>query len=412
MTWTHTTLDAVADIVSGSTPSTREDSFWKGDVPWVSAKDMKSLYLDDTEDHLTALGASRMGWIARPGTPLILVRGMALHSDVPIAVPTRPMAFNQDVKALRPKEGVDGVYLAYWLLANKPRLLASVDSASHGTGRLHTGVLSRLPVSLPTRETQTAIAQSIRRLDTKIALNGRLARLLSDLGASTFRSVLPDLLTSADGTDVQPGWAVVRLGDFYSVQRGLSYNGAGLTAAGVPMVNLGCFNRGGFDVGAVKPYSGPFETRHLVHAGDLVIANTDITQRREVLGTVGVVPSWADASGWLFSHHVFTLRPKSPAAPHPLLVLQLLRAEGFRDRAAGYATGTTVLSLPVDAVTEFKIALPPAYEQPRFIALAAMLGRRIEVCAMESRTLTSIRDVMIRRLLLEDGADDIGVGAA
>ena len=74
---------------------------------------------------------------------------MTLLKSFPVGVTTRRSAFNQDVRAVVPKEGLHGDFLAYWLLANESNVLSLVDQAGHGTGRLATDQLSDLPVSFP-----------------------------------------------------------------------------------------------------------------------------------------------------------------------------------------------------------------------------------------------------------------------
>lgn len=147
--WKETTLGECAAWLSGGTPFKGNEAFWSGTIPWVSAKDMKSFRLHDAEDHISPLAVGNGGKLVPAGTILLLVRGMTLHNDVPICMVTREMAFNQDIKALRPAKNVDGAFLAYWLLANKPDLLATVDHAGHGTGRLVTDTLKEKPVQLP-----------------------------------------------------------------------------------------------------------------------------------------------------------------------------------------------------------------------------------------------------------------------
>ncbi|MGA1997945.1 MAG: restriction endonuclease subunit S, partial [Bryobacteraceae bacterium] len=120
--WRATTLGQLTDFLSGGTPSKDAPEYWGGSVPWVSAKDMKRFRLDDTEDHVTADGIANGTKLVPAGTILLLVRGMTLLNDLPICVTSRPMTFNQDVKALRPKAGVRSDFLSYLLLGNKERL--------------------------------------------------------------------------------------------------------------------------------------------------------------------------------------------------------------------------------------------------------------------------------------------------
>ncbi len=190
--WTDSTLGQVADFICGSTPSKDEPSFWGGTLPWVSAKDMKHFLLYDAEDHLTEEGARNATRVSPAGTVLLLTRGMTLLTDVPICVIRRPMAFNQDVKALRPRVGVRVEYLPYLLLGLKPRLLNLVDLAGHGTGRLNLDELKSLEVVLPPENEQLSIARILGALDDKIELNRRMNETLEAMARALFKSWFVD----------------------------------------------------------------------------------------------------------------------------------------------------------------------------------------------------------------------------
>jgi type I restriction enzyme S subunit len=190
--WEETTLGECAQWLSGGTPFKGNKAFWSGPIPWVSAKDMKSFRLHDAEDHISPLAVGNGAKLVPAGTILLLVRGMTLHNDVPICMVTREMAFNQDIKALRPSKNVDGAFLAYWLLANKPDLLASVDHAGHGTGRLVTDTLKEMPVQLPPLAEQKAIASVLGALDDKIELNRRMNETLEAMARALFQSWFVD----------------------------------------------------------------------------------------------------------------------------------------------------------------------------------------------------------------------------
>jgi type I restriction enzyme S subunit len=133
--WSTTTLGDCADFFSGGTPRTSNDDYWGGTIPWFSGKDLKSFYLRDSEDHITEKGAEAGSRLMPAGTILLLVRGMTLHNDVPIGVLTREATFNQDIKALRARSGVQQSFLAHWLVSQKPRLLSTVHAAGQRRGR-------------------------------------------------------------------------------------------------------------------------------------------------------------------------------------------------------------------------------------------------------------------------------------
>lgn len=185
-------LGSLAEFVSGGTPSKSESNYWGGDVPWVSAKDMKTRRINDTEDHLTELGVSNGTRLVPAGTSLILVRGMTLLSDVPICIAKRDVALNQDVKALIPNERVLGEYLNYSLLAAKPTLRSTVDLAGHGTGKIPTSLLTSLKIRLPDLGEQHKIVRILGSLDDKIELNRRMNETLEEMARALFTSWFVD----------------------------------------------------------------------------------------------------------------------------------------------------------------------------------------------------------------------------
>ena len=166
-------LDSVATFKSGGTPRKSNTEYWAGNLPWVSAKDLKSPIIIDSINHLSSAGFA-VASVAPSGSLLVLVRGMTLHKDVPVCLAERDVAFNQDIKALILSEKVFPKYLLYFLRANKNRLLGLVDSAGHGTGRLNTDSLRSFPVLVPPLPEQTAIANLLSTWDTAIEKTEKL----------------------------------------------------------------------------------------------------------------------------------------------------------------------------------------------------------------------------------------------
>ena len=190
--WQEAVLGDVVRLVSGGTPSKGEPSYWDGEVPWVSARDMKRFLLRDTSLHVTAEGLANGTRRVPAGTLLLLTRGMRLLKELPVCVTERPMAFNQDIKALLPKGGIDAEFLPYLVVGNKERLLSLVDLAGHGTGRINSDELRSLDVQLPPTCEQRAIAHILGTLDDKIELNRRMNQTLEATARALFRSWFVD----------------------------------------------------------------------------------------------------------------------------------------------------------------------------------------------------------------------------
>lgn len=291
-------------------------------------------------------------------------------------------------------------------------------NSSSGTKILHTAPkrIEGFEFDLPSLSEQYAIASILGSLDRKIELNQQMRNTLEAIAKATFKHWFTDfefpneegkpykssgggLVYSEElGKEIPKGWRVGELEEFIDLDKGLSYKGEFLSDKGTPLINLGTIAPGsGFIYEGLKHYTGKHKERQLVKAGDIVIANTDITQKREVLGSPAVVPPYLGSEKVLFTHHIFAVRIKSflPVS----FIYYLLQTKGYKDRVKGFATGTTVLALPRDTVLALPFAVPDKTVVERFNALFSLICQRTNTSNMQSRHLARIRDLILPRLM-------------
>jgi type I restriction enzyme, S subunit len=184
--WNVVPLKHVASFAGGGTPSREIPAFWNGDVPWVSPKDMKSEVIRDSEERITEAGlAAGAASLIAPNAVLIVVRSGILRHTIPVAINERPVALNQDMKALRLDEsrcrprfvlrlvqGMNDLFLNLWLKQG-----ATVESIEHE-------YLARTEIPLPPLAEQHAIAAFLDRecgkIDGLVAEQERLIGLLKE----------------------------------------------------------------------------------------------------------------------------------------------------------------------------------------------------------------------------------------
>jgi type I restriction enzyme, S subunit len=245
--WQTFQLGEVTKFSSGSTPSRQDPDFWNGEIPWVSAKDMKSFFLSDSEDKITEQALLEGAKIAKRGSVLLLTRGMTLLSDVPICLLRRDSSFNQDVKAIQAgSPALTSEYLPYLLLGHKTKLQSLVDLAGHGTGRLATDLLLSLDVALPSPQEQKAIAHIFGTLDDKIELNRKTNETLEAMAKALFKSwfvdfdpvrakaegrstglpddisdLFPDSFEDSELAEIPRGWEVGEIGHIVTLRKDL-----------------------------------------------------------------------------------------------------------------------------------------------------------------------------------------------
>ena len=190
--WDVVTLEEMCDIASGGTPRKSIAEYWGGTIPWVSGKDLKSPSLSDSIDHVTEEGARAATRLVPEGSVLLLVRGMGLAKDLPVAVIERPMTFNQDIKALMPRGDYPGSLLRSAIYSGKERLLSRVVTSAHGTMTLTLRDVQDFKAPRPSDPSEAdAIVAILDTIDRKADLHRRKRSVLQEL----FRALLHDLMT-------------------------------------------------------------------------------------------------------------------------------------------------------------------------------------------------------------------------
>jgi type I restriction enzyme, S subunit len=192
LSWEPRPILELCEIWSGGTPRKSVVEYWNGDIPWVSGKDLKTPYLDDAIDHITNTGVENGSRLAPKNAVLLLVRGMGLVKDLPVAVINRSMAFNQDIKALVSRGEFSGQFLRSAIYVRKDRLLAKIVPSAHGTMTLNLNDIETFKLPCPTdpKEAEEVVA-ILASVDRKIDLHRRKRAVLDDL----FKSLLRKLMT-------------------------------------------------------------------------------------------------------------------------------------------------------------------------------------------------------------------------
>lgn len=272
--------------------------------------------------------------------------------------------------------------------------------------------IGSLEIELPSLEEQKAIAKILSDLDKKIEVNNKINKKLEEIAQAIFKQWFVDFefpnengepYKSSGGEMVESelgmipsGWKVELLKSYCDVKKGLSYKGKHLVEDGTPMINLGNVNPGGgFRRDKCKFYDGDFKEQHTVKAGDIIIANTDMTQERVILGSPIFVPDFKTES-IIFTHHLFAFRnlkiPKS-------FLYYYLKSKSFRERAESYATGTTVLAISRDSVLNINFVKANNKVLNNFDLITKSILDRIENNNLEIEKLQKLRDELLPKLM-------------
>jgi type I restriction enzyme M protein len=174
--WPMVPLGEHFATASGGTPSKANLSFWKGQVPWVSPKDMKSDFIEDTQDHISeeAIEASATKLVPS-GSVVCVVRSGILKHSLPVALLARDMCINQDLIAFRPTSAeVDSKFLLYVLKTNASSILEEGIKPGVTVQSFHNGFFRDYLIPVPPLAIQREIVQEIDAEQAVVTANRAL----------------------------------------------------------------------------------------------------------------------------------------------------------------------------------------------------------------------------------------------
>ena len=330
----------------------------------------------------------------------------------------------QDTVKLKPRSRDVPIDYIYWLLRT-PQYRHYCRAHSTGTTNLGLPRADFLAFPVPEQTPMRGqIVEILVGLDDKIELNRRMNETLEAMARALFKDwfvdygpvrakaegrdpglpqsladLFPARVVDSDLGEIPEGWPVETLADRFEAVKGVSYKGSGLGAGGVPLHNLNSiYEGGGYKYEGIKYYSGEHAERHVVLPGDVIVANTEQGHERLLIGYAAVVPDFYGSYG-IASHHIYRVRPKPRNQLKTSYLCWLLNSPQMHDVVSGFANGTTVNMLPLDALQKPLMVCPPATLVEAFDALAANVGQRCEEMLSESRTLAALRDLLLPKLI-------------
>ncbi|TLP63896.1 restriction endonuclease subunit S [Microbispora triticiradicis] len=308
-----------------------------------------------------------------PGTAAVVPAGIGLLNCSDLVIAT-------------PKSDMHAPFLCY---AINETAQGFVRAHTVGAVQQHFNVRSakELVLRVPSLEEQRAISGVLGALDDKIAINERIAATARSLsrvrGENAIRSHVGEIGV---------------LGDYITITKGLSYSSMDLEAGDAYLVTLKCIDRSGtFQHRGLKPYSGRAKPSQFVKHGDVVVAQTDLTQRAEVLGRAARVVETIDGKHLVASLDLAIVRPTSFLTSDYLEIL--LGTREFREHASAYANGTTVLHLNARALPEFTFPVPDAALVDAVTNATRPLFDIAVQAQRESHVISNLRDTLLPQLM-------------
>lgn len=415
--WSLPKIKHVATFAGGSTPSRDNPSFWNGNIPWVSPKDMKSETISGSEERITEDGLSQMaGGLIEPGAVLLVVRSGILRHTVPVAITSAPVALNQDMKALRFNLGqCEARFFFRWVQGLNDSLILAWMKQGATVESLEQQFLAETILPLPPKGEQVAIAafldREIAKIDALIEEQRRLIALLKEkrqavISHAVTKGLDPHLPMRDSGIEwlgeVPAHWTVAPLKRVATVLAGYAFSanafsrnnenwrllrGVNLSVSGIRWNDDTVYWERSEDDGL-----SAWELR----VGDVVLG----MDRPWIGDGLRVAEITDDDLPCMLLQRVAAVRADCPSAQR--FILHCLRHEAFFHHCAPEMTGVSVPHISGGQIEEFRMPVPPADEMS---AISAHIeSRSSEFAELISAAQSAIKLLSERRSALISAA--------
>ena len=376
--WSTVTLKRQVRFIGGGTPSKAKLDYWRGNIPWVSPKDMKTPLINDTQDHISSAAvAASATQLVEPGAVLIVVRSGILQHSIPTAINAVAVAINQDLCAIVPRPALLPVFLRALIDGNQASLRmdwtkrgATVESIEHN-------LLANTVVPMPTVPEQSLIVRFLDhaalQIQRYIRAKRKLIALLNEEKQAIIRRAItrgldPNARLKPSGVgwlgDIPDHWKVERVKRVARIRGGYAFASTLFGDTGVPVVRMNNLKRGRLNVDAPVRVPEEFsKSEFALHAGDVLLGLSGSIGSTGSLGNFAVVQ---EAQLPLQLNQRVTRFELSQRLLGQFVVLLIQTPEFIRQMLAR-TTGTAQFNVSTGDIESIRVAVPPVVEQ-RIIA--------------------------------------------
>ncbi len=354
--WEEAALSDLGEVITGKTPSTQNQIFWSGNIPFVTPTDMDGRkFISSTERSVTEEALRN---IKKP-LPRGSVMVTCIASIGKMAISDQLCITNQQINSVVPDAKINSEFLYYSLLTKVPELEAL--SGKTAVPIINKSQFSKIRIQYPSLQEQKKIAEVLESVDEAIAKTeaviaqtervkqGLLQQLLTrGIGHTRFKQT--------DLGEIPESWEIYRIEDV--LLRLIDYRGVPPPKAnkGVPLitaknVRFGYLNPEPREYISEDDYKG-WMRRGIPNEGDVIFTT------EAPLGYVAQIPGYKIALG----QRTLTLCPNPKIVSQDFLKWRLL-SPSTQAIIHEHATGSTAKGIKQRTFRKLFIAVPSLKEQ-------------------------------------------------
>ena len=376
------TIGDLGKVVTGKTPSTKNDVLWNGSIPFITPKDIQGLkHIVRTERTVTQVGANTVkGSIIPPNAICVSCIGNIGYAGMT----TQWSITNQQINSIIVNKENDANFV-YYLIRGLWKFFKNYEGQSTTLSILNKSQFSKIKVEIPSLEKQKKIAAILSSIDAKIEVNQKINDNLYAQAKATTKQWISkstgdyELLPLSDIASINP--------DTYSPKETWKY----VNYLDTSSITEGCIS----EIQHITPSSEklPSRARRKIALNDIVFSTVRPNQRH--YGIISEpLPNMLGSTGFA------VIRSKNPLVCNELIYLCLTENEFIEkmQQLAEQSTSTFPSIKPSD-LGVCKIPCPKDQSSTSFTETLKSLFALIAANQRENISLSEIRDALLPKLI-------------
>ncbi|MCD1279831.1 restriction endonuclease subunit S [Psychrobacter sp. CCUG 69069] len=396
--WEVKILEDLASVERGkfSARPRNDPKYYGGEIPFVQTGDIAGAktYLKSYSQTLNEEGL-KVSRLFPKNTILITIA--ANIGDV--AITSFDVACPDSLVAIQPKENADVVWLYFYLETCQKEL--DGQATQNAQKNINLQVLRPLKILTPPLPEQQKIAKILSTWDKAISTTERLI----DNSTQQKKALMQQLLTGKkrlldeSGKRFEGEWEQVSLEHHMeSFTNGYAFSASQYKLEGIPIITMGNIGLDGkFNERTHKQnfwQSDSSLDKFLVNKDDLLIAMTDVTPDKNLIGRMTIVT--AEKSFYL-NQRVGLIRLKPSLDRHFLRCLS--NSTDWRKYSVAVSASGVQANMSTKDIKKGKIKLPTIFEQRKIATVLTNADKEIELLEQQLADLQQEKKALMQVLL-------------
>ncbi|HEQ4675426.1 TPA: restriction endonuclease subunit S [Streptococcus pyogenes] len=393
--WEEKRISDIANVFTGGgTPSTQNDQYWTGNIPWIQSSDLsKDEILDvNPKKFITKLGLSNSAAKLIPKNSIAIVTRVGVGK---LSIINREYTTSQDFLSISDlKENLKfTVYSLYRLLQKKLNQLQGTSIKG-----ITKGYLLSKTILIPSLPEQGVIGELFQMVDQLIQLQDQKLATLKEQKQTFLRKMFP-----AQGQKVpeirlqgfKGEWEEKKLGEVSTHRSGTAIEKYFDSEGEFKVISIGSYGTNNLYVDQnIRAVSNELTNSKLVASGELTMVLNDKTANGAIIGRCLLI---TENNKYVVNQRTEIIRPDINISSYYLF--HYLNGE-FRNGIIKIAQGGTQIYVNYSSVEQLKINIPTLKEQEAIGNFFQTLDQQIAQSEEKLTELKALKQTLLNRLFV------------